>query len=770
MLPIIFLTNTLQSPGRRLNRAFIRGLLFGLFTVWGSTWIAAQELLPIKVNDRWGFATAEGDTLVPPRYTFTWLIQPEYGILVDGGKLKGLNDLRGGLYGLVDDRGKVILPAKYQAITSGGQPGMFRVKVGDRWGIADKRGRWVAEPKYVSVTPYRNEVALAQQPNGAWVVLDDKGRESSPLAEGTPDTASFNGYAVSYRLRRGNQSYAGLKTLEMESVLPPEYDSVRVLSATLYGYKTKAADGSNQRMWGVWHLENDRVLPPLYSAVFAAEAPEEGLTGAMRDGKTAYLNNDGRMVLLPKLHSGAFSNGYAPARTNGKWGFINREQQWVIEAEYDAVTEWQAGFAAVKQNGKWGLVDSRGVIVQACQFQQVNFLSPGLAACFPAHGTTDAFQVYGADGAAILPAAARQVGHNAGLLWVSSSSSGLGYIGPTGNFRIEPAYDAALPFKNGFGQVEKGGRHFFVNTLGQKFPAEQTFEAIGPFGGNGLAPVQQEGKWGFLGENGKMVIEPQFQAATPFSEELAAVETPSGWGYINAAGEFVLPPRYQNATAFSEGLAAVKIADRWGYIYKNGRFAVVPRFTIAGPFSSGCARVSTYGNYAGYIDKEGRKVHHEVFRPDGSTRFASGFAAATRKGNFWIFLSKTGVRMTDWGKYRSAAAFSDGLAPIQLSPETYSYIRTDGRLAMDPLRLNPKELEEGWQAYLQRVPFSEGMAPFLQNGLYGYIDLTGRVLIPPKLQYAGRFSEGLAPAKGSAVQIKLGWYATDGTLLWPEMR
>ena len=37
--------------------------------------------------------------------------------------------------------------------------------------------------------------------------------------------------------------------------------------------------------------------------------------------------------------------------------------------------------------------------------------------------------------------------------------------------------------------------------------------------------------------------------------------------------------------------------------------------------------------------------------------------------------------------------------------------------------------------------------PFCTNGKWGYIDNHGKTVIEPQLDYAGRFSEGLAPAR-----------------------
>ena len=43
----------------------------------------------------------------------------------------------------------------------------------------------------------------------------------------------------------------------------------------------------------------------------------------------------------------------------------------------------------------------------------------------------------------------------------------------------------------------------------------------------GLAPIEKDGKWGFIDKNGKVVIEPQFGEVGQFSEGLASVATES---------------------------------------------------------------------------------------------------------------------------------------------------------------------------------------------------------------------------------------------------
>src|SRR5262245_32107903 len=67
---------------------------------------------------------------------------------------------------------------------------------------------------------------------------------------------------------------------------------------------------------------------------------------------------------------------------------------------------------------------------------------------------------------------------------------------------------------------------------------------------------------GYIDRTGKIVIKPQFDGATDFSEGLAVVAVHEGGykeGYIDETGKMVIPPQFDKATAFSEGLALVGI-------------------------------------------------------------------------------------------------------------------------------------------------------------------------------------------------------------------
>ena len=49
---------------------------------------------------------------------------------------------------------------------------------------------------------------------------------------------------------------------------------------------------------------------------------------------------------------------------DGKWGFVDKNNNVKIDYQYDKVTELnELGFAGIKKDGKWGVIDKDGNII-----------------------------------------------------------------------------------------------------------------------------------------------------------------------------------------------------------------------------------------------------------------------------------------------------------------------------------------------------------------------------------------------------------------------
>lgn len=86
----------------------------------------------------------------------------------------------------------------------------------------------------------------------------------------------------------------------------------------------------------------------------------------------------------------------------------------------------------------------------------------------------------------------------------------------------------------------------------------------------GLALVKKDGKFGFVTEQGKVVIPLIYDEALAFNEDHAAIAIGGKWGFIDKTGKEVIPYRYNYATSFAEGVARVLINTTWHTIDKEG--------------------------------------------------------------------------------------------------------------------------------------------------------------------------------------------------------
>ncbi len=97
--------------------------------------------------------------------------------------------------------------------------------------------------------------------------------------------------------------------------------------------------------------------------------------------------------------------------------------------------------------------------------------------------------------------------------------------------------------------------------------------------------------WGYIDQQGRTVIHPEFSQARAFVRGLAAVQSVEKWGFIDRHGHFRVNPLYEDCLDFSEGLAAVRWYGRWGFIDINGAFVITPRYQQAQSFRDGWAEV-----------------------------------------------------------------------------------------------------------------------------------------------------------------------------------
>lgn len=106
--------------------------------------------------------------------------------------------------------------------------------------------------------------------------------------------------------------------------------------------------------------------------------------------------------------------------------------------------------------------------------------------------------------------------------------------------------------------VQSNGKYIIVNSKGHQIGSGKYDDAV-CFNLDKIAAVKIGNSWGFVDDNGKTVIEPQYENARSFSSGLAAVKQNGKWGYINSENKNVIKCTFDDCLDFNnEGYAFVK--------------------------------------------------------------------------------------------------------------------------------------------------------------------------------------------------------------------
>jgi uncharacterized protein YbdZ (MbtH family) len=283
-----------------------------------------------------------------------------------------------------------------------------------------------------------------------------------------------------------------------------------------------------------------------------------------------------------------------------------------------------------------------------------------------------------------------------------------------------------IPVENGdeFQYIDKEGKI----VINPQFSAATVFR-------NGIALVRTTGNkslWGYINEEGKYSIQPSFKEATIFSEDLAWVVSENGAPTaINTKGEIKITLQdAETVRIFQEGLAAFSVTEdsktKWGFVDKDGRVAISPQFAATDNFAGGKCAVQNEEGKWGYIDSEGKIAITYQF--DEAEKFVNGQAAVKFDG-------KAGA-IDEAGKYVINPQFDgiaeDGELYLIEQNEKYGWATREGQIVINP-------------QFVTAFTFNGGkIAPVQVGETWGYVDKEGKIVINPQFKVALPFISGVA--------------------------
>jgi hypothetical protein len=493
------------------------------------------------------------------------------------------------------------------------------------------------------------------------------------------------------------------------------------------------------------------LLGVLTSSTYAEDTPKPNCS--YNYGMCAYADGAGREITEPVYeHAEQFQEGLAAVGIKGKFGYITESGELAIPLKFDSAGPFTYGLAVIELDGKAGVIDRQGTQI----------LPPIYGSAIPISqdavivSTEQRDSVYGIMSVKggwqrkpDLTSASAFSGNGGGLIWAEMEAGFFGLMNARGSWIIEPRFQLVGQLQEGRAVVaqDAGGirKWGFVGENGQ-IVIEPNYDWLS-YVANGYALYRANGKEGLVDRNGKIIIEAKF-------DEL---ERPGRNGFLRA--------KLDGAEVFVDVLGTVfeqfptaglpQCPDGRPLIVEQGKY-----FTLASKkyFTHESAE---YACNAPRVEKlsPGRFVFKS---PDGKKIFEGDFDDVGISSN-GVALVKTGTKwgVVDWsGQYLIPLTESkcklgySGHGAIVVSLKHKSI--TLNRDSAAALGHDMAQLAKCTGSFM----ICSGACPSKIGEKWGYIDDEGNEVLPPKYDYASEFRHGRAWV---AIPEKRQWCTIDST-------
>jgi hypothetical protein len=289
-----------------------------------------------------------------------------------------------------------------------------------------------------------------------------------------------------------------------------------------------------------------------------------------KENELALLTSDFKLVTEingEKIEQiGYTSEGLKSVKLEGRWGYINKEIELVIDNIYDSAFPFNNGLALIyiENEQKTGVINKLGeYILDPIKEDKVALEFNHLVAGY---------------------------GYEENKKW--------GFKDYDGNILLEAIYEYTMAKSDSIIIFCMEGKVGFID-LETGFKLEPIYETADNYNKSVLLPYMAVNNSIAFYEKNKNSDEYIMKLVDNTNNELIAFKT--------SRADYRLPYIYEELMPVFDG-------EKWGYINKNGKKLIRSKFLKASRFDeSGYALVSYHTNYFYYIDKKGRRVSLDFY-------------------------------------------------------------------------------------------------------------------------------------------------------------
>ena len=270
--------------------------------------------------------------------------------------LAAIKNKRTGKWGFINKKGKLVTALLYDSVKPY-QEGFASVLSNGYWGVINKNGEKVVDHLYENISSFVNNIALVSFKGGSdktyMGVINTKGELITPLKY-----QKIKPFYNQYTYVQINNKWGMIDDLGNE-IIPPEYDGILELNNGIIlknNNQSVLISRLGQKQCLSYNII-DYGIGPYYENGFF----NEGLARIQQNEKWGFINKNGDLVINAEFDTAyKFCNERALVKMESKWGFIDKQGRIAITLKYEAAHSFQEDLAGVKLNGKWGFIDKTG--------------------------------------------------------------------------------------------------------------------------------------------------------------------------------------------------------------------------------------------------------------------------------------------------------------------------------------------------------------------------------------------------------------------------
>ena len=350
----------------------------------GNAWYE-KDIFKVQSNGKYGLIDINGKQVLKTEYD-------------EIETLKGLENsilvTKDGKVGLVNEAGATIISPEYskiQKFDDNYKKGYITIDADKKYGLVSYAGSKILDNKYEKIDSVGGENYFVIEENKEQKVVDVNGKVV--LEKGYDKISQLNSDGIVFIK---DKKY-GFMDYEGKVLVKPEYDSLKEIN-------TGILKASKDKKYGLIDLDGKTKVKFNYNDIYYEEnagfyvAEDSKYNSSIIDtefdikltGILSELNKEKGYMKLKisdeyKYYNFKFeekdvkdvftSNTLFVSKKDGKYGFVDKEGNIVVDYIYDEAEEQNMyGYAAVKKDDLWGAIDSEGKETISPKYKLDNYL------------------------------------------------------------------------------------------------------------------------------------------------------------------------------------------------------------------------------------------------------------------------------------------------------------------------------------------------------------------------------------------------------------